>query len=164
MKGRQWRRIPEETEQWIRRLYEEGSTYEEVATLVGHHVATVQRALRRAGGTPRPRGGRALDRNGNWKGGSNIMNGYYRVLVSDDHQFAAQRDSARRIAKHRLVMMEHLGRPLESHETVHHINGDKLDNTIENLQLLVGNHGPGRMLVCKRCGSQDLIAKELQHA
>ena len=39
------------------------------------------------------------------------------------------------ICEHRLVMSEHLGRPLRSDELVHHINGNPLDNCLKNLQL-----------------------------
>lgn len=41
---------------------------------------------------------------------------------------------------HRHVMEEHIGRKLERHEVVHHLNHDRLDNRIENLQLCESAH------------------------
>lgn len=47
-------------------------------------------------------------------------------------------------AEHRLVIEGQLGRKLHKGETVHHINGQRADNRLENLELRMrGNHPVG---------------------
>jgi hypothetical protein len=44
--------------------------------------------------------------------------------------------------EHRFVVEEHLGRKLTTKEHVHHINGDRTDNRLENLEVIsASNHG-----------------------
>lgn len=76
--------------------------------------------------------GKAIGKsNGNWIGGRFHSAGYIYVIMKN-HPSAGKNGY---ILEHRAVMEKHLGRTLLSTEIVHHINGVRDDNRVENLQL-----------------------------
>jgi len=59
--------------------------------------------------------------------------GYVVVYVGLDYVGATKKGW---MLEHRKVMQEYIGRTLQPHELIHHINRDKKDNRIENLKML----------------------------
>jgi len=53
-------------------------------------------------------------------------------------------DSNGQLREHVFVMSEHLGRPIEDGESVHHKNGIRDDNRLENLELWSSSHPKGQ--------------------
>lgn len=69
----------------------------------------------------------------NWKGGRRETSAGHIYLYQPDHRSA---NKAGYVMEHRVVMEQHLGRLLTPDEVVHHKNGKKDDNRIENLEVL----------------------------
>jgi len=71
-----------------------------------------------------------------WKGGRiKTPQGYIRVWLDPNSELYEMADKQGYVYEHRLVMAQHLGRCLLPSEVVHHINGMRDDNRIENLEL-----------------------------
>lgn len=75
---------------------------------------------------------------------------------TNDHGYIARRIGTKQILQHRVVMEEHLGRPLAAHESVHHLNGIRDDNRIENLELWAKPHKAGQRV-------EDLVRFVVEH-
>ena len=65
-----------------------------------------------------------------WKGGRHVHKRGYVYIYSPNHP---KKNSYHYVYEHRLVMEKHIGRYLSENEIIHHINGVKDDNRIENL-------------------------------
>lgn len=87
------------------------------------------------------------------KGSGYIQANGYKV-ISKKHPNASKRGQ---ILEHKLIMSEHLGRPIAKHETVHHKNGIRHDNRLENLELWSHSHPFGQRVEDKIAWAIDFL-------
>ncbi len=147
-------------------LYLSGASCEDVAAAFNTDAGSVLRWVRAAGGEVRPKGFQFGEAHHAWAGGRiTTAQGYTAVRILPDDPLSSMAQSKvgdlRYALEHRVVMARHLGRLLADHETVHHLDGNKQNNDISNLQLRQGRHGKGASFVCADCGSHNVVAQPL---
>lgn len=90
----------------------------------------------------------------NWKGGRHKNEQGYIMVYCPEHPNAK---SHYYVPEHRLVMEQALGRYLSRSEQVHHINGIRDDNRLENLSLLSPRDHTVQDKICKNCSLKKEI-------
>ena len=90
-----------------------------------------------------------------WEIKNIVSKGDYNYALVPDHPNSTDKNY---VLEHRVIMENEIGRILDTFEIVHHVNGDKKDNRIENLQVMsraehARMHGleRGRKWVTLRC-------------
>lgn len=90
-----------------------------------------------------------------WKGGNVAWGGGYRAVWMPDHPNAMKIGY---VMEHKFIVSEHLGRPLLPHENIHHINGVRDDNRLENLELWSTSQPKGQRVADKVAWAKELLA------
>lgn len=93
------------------------------------------------------------------KGFEENKEGY--IMIYEPNHPNSQKDGW--ILDHRYIMSLHINRPLKKWEVIHHINGNKKDNRLENLELMINsehaqytkNPNPVIDKICYLCGNDQ---------
>jgi hypothetical protein len=89
-----------------------------------------------------------------WRGGRVSWGKGYVAVWEPDHPNAMKIGY---VLEHTKVMSEHLGRPLAQHENVHHKNGDRADNRLDNLELWSTSQPAGQRVEDKVAWAKEIL-------
>lgn len=140
--------------------YEAGLSQADIAQKMSVGQVQISRILRNNGVQIRGNNMRGENHH-SWRGGRTTTEDGY-VLVHAKGEYPTMQNRMGYIPEHRLVMAQYMERPLYSWETVHHIDGNRQNNSLDNLQLRIGKHGKHEAYKCMDCGSSRIEPTKLK--
>lgn len=121
----------------IRRMCSEGASLTQMSNILHAHRSDIRLYIEKHNIPHDPFvKSRPLNKNGRWTGGRIVDEDGYILIKKLDHPNCDRHGYVR---EHRLVMEQKLGRYLDRREVVHHIDGNKQNNSIDNLELFSKN-------------------------
>jgi len=137
-------KVDEQSIDLIKLKYEEqGHTLKQLAKDLKMSTGRIQKLLKDSGATIRHIGHHV------YKASRTVNdNGYVIITLPFEYRhFAIRKGHA--IAEHQFIMMKYLGRKLFKDENVHHLNGNRQDNRLENLELWSKKQPCGQRVIDK---------------
>lgn len=149
--------LSEHDRQSITSLWRDGSPQQALSRAYNINPATIRRVLLEGGVTQNELEERWGGQFSTERSRSHTHEGYVRLRLPLGDPLRPMADGEGYILEHRLVMAESLGRLLLPTETVHHKDGNRTNNDIDNLELRTGAHGKGQIMQCADCGSHNIV-------
>ncbi len=141
---------------WALDEFSRGRSQVSIGHELGVSASNVSQRLR-AAGAKTDNGRLSGPEHPGWKGGRVVgEGGYVQIRVTPDMAADLGLAIASYMPEHRYVMAKHIGRALREDESVHHVDGDRGNNDISNLQLRTRFHGKGHVRRCADCGSHNI--------
>lgn len=139
----------EEFERYLRSEYEKGRSINDISTEFNISVSGLRKyfikyGIQRRGNTDFFKNNPSA--NPNWRGGVHLHEGYITVYCPNHPNTM----HGKCVYEHQLVMEKHIGRYLKKGEVVHHIDGNKSNNDINNLLLLTNSDHAKLHAIIKR--------------
>lgn len=84
-------------------------------------------------------------------------NGYVEIKIPQE-DLKLFLNGERVVSEHRYVYSKHLNQPLKRNENIHHINGDRQDNRLSNLELWSKSQPAGQRVIDKIKYAKQILA------
>jgi hypothetical protein len=94
-----------------------------------------------------------------WKNIKKYTNQGYVLVYITDKTYPGEVRKSGYVLEHEYVMVKHLGRALFPNEQIHHKNGNRANNQIDNLELWASSHPSGQRIKDLKTWAHTILSR-----